>query len=99
MCQKVINAPTGYIIRVYVNDFSIEDRNQTSGVCDKSYLKIASDSSERVYCGVRAKTGNNVFESTSNQLSIEYKTSSSNNGEYRGFNFYFESKKKKIEFI
>ena len=31
-CTRIIRAPTGYIVRVYVNDYSIEDRNLQNGL-------------------------------------------------------------------
>ena len=94
MCTKLITAPVGYVIRVYINDYSIADVNRTTEKCDNEYLVLNSGESVRTYCGVRTKNGNNVFESSSNELLIQYKTSSLNNGQYRGFNFYFESKNK-----
>jgi hypothetical protein len=29
-CMRRISAPTGYVIRVYVNDYSIEDIDETN---------------------------------------------------------------------
>jgi len=73
MCTKLITAPVGYVIRVYINDYSIADVNRTTEKCDNEYLVLNSGESVRTYCGVRTKNGNNVFESSSNELLIHIK--------------------------
>ena len=60
--------------------------------CLKSYLRLLSSGSEIVYCGDKPKNGNFQFQSSSNELTILYKTSSTFDGQYRGFNLYFEGK-------
>ena len=60
--------------------------------CSKGYLRLLSSGGEIVFCGDKPKNGNFQFQTSSNELTILYKTSSTFDVQYRGFNLYFESK-------